>query len=1408
MLTTNQHQNDQSMHELLEWNQALLYNASDGIHILDENGHLVLASKKFYDMLGYDGAEMTGIHVSKWDRNQNPTQLNAILQKNLQLTDAFTFETQHRRKDGSLIDVEISALPLFLQGKHLLYCSSRDISERKILEKNLRQQIHFNTLLSNANEAIATATTEPELLQNLCDLIVQIIGAPLAWIGKPATDGYIQFVAASGNVAHLQQIRASIHVDSVDGQGMTGTTWRRARALYVSDIALGASNAARTEQAYQNGLLARASLPIMRRGKPWGIVAIYFAEHTHFAAELRKILEDLAMDIGFGLDRLDIIQSERDSNTYNLLLLNNMASGIIVIRYPERIVEQSNEYALAFYGIRDKNTLLLQHSRKLFMNEADFERMGEFSSQVLKNGHGMLHDMAYQRQDDGSTIYADLSGQRMPSHDNIQRIIWTIIDVTERHQHEQKLQHLSEEYQSLLDNAVTGIVLVRDGKIVSCNTRLARMTGLSMEQLVGTPTRQIYSDDVNYARVNAAYADLIRQQFVYIKNVSLLHAKDGFRLCDFHGRMLPDGVTSVWTIEDVSRREMDTRRLRRLSHFNTLLSEANQIIAKADNEAALLETICALPLQFTEAKLCWIGKPDDDSRVHFLASAGATDYLNRICISTSPDIPEGYSMSGESWRNQQAIFTTNLDNQPAMQPWQGITKAFGLNSCASLPIWRAGEIWALLTVYYEQEDIFDSGLQKILEDLAEDISFGLDRIDILTQQRKADAFNMALLNSATAGISVVRYPERTIIDANQAFMDIMGYTHTEQFQHQPAQQIYSNTSQNRHMVKLAENILRHERGSLRDMKVLRTDGRTIFIDISGQLLPQEDVDHPIIVWTSVDVTERHRLSVELSRQALFDALTDLPNRRALDLELERAMARVNRHNCILVTCMIDLDGFKPINDTHGHDAGDRVLKEVAHRLRENLRRTDFVARLGGDEFVLLLEDCHSIDEAIIALNKIGDAVQQPIRLSPESSVQIGLSAGISIYPFLDNNNPDMLIRYADQALYVSKELKNSRLHYWSLYSDNHIVQPTPVQSMLETGALEVFYQPILDNLSRQVVGVEALARIRNEHGQLLTPAEFLPWLNTDDLFELSRNVLLQSIQDITSLDDRGLQLWISVNIDPTSISARCVNCLKTLIEEHTISAERIVLEILESSNFLEQKNALDHLLELKTLGVCLALDDVGSAYSSLLRLKTLPIDKVKLDQSFVRTLEQDPTGILFTATVLDLARDLGVGMVVEGVETDDILDAVSVLGIPLLQGYQIARPMPLAELTAFLDNLPVRRPQHPTSLLGVYAKQIVHDRSLRNILRQHNKIVNSIQLGNTNACPIHDDLIRMDFAVDHLLHRQHHLYHVAIATFHEALTDNPVNENWQPIQTAQDEFLTTLLHYYQKGKASHALVPT
>ncbi|OFC61620.1 hypothetical protein BAE30_04370 [Acidithiobacillus caldus] len=587
-----------------------------------------------------------------------------------------------------------------------------------------------------------------------------------------------------------------------------------------------------------------------------------------------------------------------------------------------------------------------------------------------------------------------------------------------------------------------------------------------------------------------------------------------------------------------------------------------------------------------------------------------------------------------------------------------------------------------------------------------------------------------------------------------------------------------------HMV-VVEEIMTREDGQLatfetRKVPVFTPDGQRQGLVVLGR-----------------DITERKAAEARVQHMALYDELTGLPNRRFLGIRIEEDMARATRHNRLLAVCMLDLDNFKPINDTYGHEAGDEVLVVIGKRLSEILRRSDFIARLGGDEFVLLVEDLADVDDLTQTLVKVDDAIATPIQLSNGTTIKVGVSMGVILYPLGNEETGDQLLRGADQALYESKAHKADRAHSWTLFGQEQQAARMPAQRLLDAGALEVWYQPILDNRAPGVVGVEALARLRDEDGKLWSPAEFLPQLQEKDLFELSRQVLQRALIDLSALDALGLALWVSVNVDPRSFSEDCVTCLREMIAQGAVDPSRITLEILEGSDFLEQQAALEYLLALKAQGVRLALDDVGRAYASLLRMKDLPIDEIKLDQGFVRTLEERPQDLHFVKSIRDLAEGMGINLVVEGVETGDILDAVTVLGVNFLQGFGVARPMPLTQLQDFLACRPSVHRWHPASLLGLYAAQLVDYSALKKAIRQNPHLVDYKTLADASNCPIHDALHRLGLDDGGPLDRLHQEYHRAMADVDTQLTPSSTYNDWSAVEQAQKAFETCILERLQ-----------
>ncbi|MDA8383659.1 MAG: EAL domain-containing protein [Betaproteobacteria bacterium] len=927
-------------------------------------------------------------------------------------------------------------------------------------------------------------------------------------------------------------------------------------------------------------------------------------------------------------------------------------------------------------------------------------------------------------------------------------------------------------FSDALFDALGTVVLVIDGQgsIERMNDAAQQLMGPVKAEVIGVPYQwERFVPEHERARVRNAFQALREPSALPDLESHWISHTGEERLFRWVNSRLegPDGrpsrlITVGMDITDQRKLEQELKtsshRLQRLSDFNALAGQVNQAIAAASDEATLLATICELAVRYARLELAAIFRPGAQGRFEALAAAGEVAYLAGLALSTDPATAEGRGPTGNAWAGKKAVFVDDFEQCQALSPWRERYRRFGFSATASLPIVREGKPWGVFSIYHSERNVFDDDLRASLEELAFDISRGLEQIESRSLQD-------ALLNNSVAGIFLVR--ERIIRQANVRGARMLGYEPAD-LVGRPARMMFVSDGEWARFQDEFAGLEAADECQVSSVRMKHKDGSVLIGDFSAVRLKGREAWS---VWTIEDVTERERLGEELARQALFDQLTDLPNRRALEREFHKAMARVRRSGKMLAVVMMDLDGFKEINDTHGHDVGDAVLQTVGRRLQGALRRTDFIARLGGDEFVLLVEDCGAVGDLAEVLNKVEAAINAPIPLVHDLAVDLTVSAGICFYPEIETDNPETLLRYADQALYASKAAKADRLHFWTRYGIEGPRRETSAQALLRGGALRVFYQPVLDTDRAKIVGMEALARLQGVDGRIVSPGEFLPGLTPADLFDLSSQVLHQALSDLAQLDAVDASLWVSVNVDPRNITESCIVCLRDQIRSSRIAPSRIYLEILEGSPLEQRHLVLEHLRALKAEGVRLALDDVGSAYSSLLRLKDLPIDKIKLDQGFIRTLEDHARDLHFVASILDLANGLGVDMVVEGVETEDIFDAMCMMRVPNLQGYNIGRPMPFGELKAYLRRPPPAVHRQPTTFLGVCARQLSNHNALKRVLL-NNPGLFSEALAQANHCPIHEDLHRFGVPDDHEISRLHRDYHRLMARWqNQALAD-------------------------------------
>jgi diguanylate cyclase (GGDEF)-like protein/PAS domain S-box-containing protein len=464
-----------------------------------------------------------------------------------------------------------------------------------------------------------------------------------------------------------------------------------------------------------------------------------------------------------------------------------------------------------------------------------------------------------------------------------------------------------------------------------------------------------------------------------------------------------------------------------------------------------------------------------------------------------------------------------------------------------------------------------------------------------------------------------------------------------------------------------------------EQKHVCLDGTEVQVELASTRLTFHGSESVLVV--TRDITERKRYESQLRHQATHDTLTGLANRALFNDRLRRAVASCRRYGRTVALAFVDLDRFKMVNDSFGHDAGDTVLKEVAARLLGVVREIDTVARLSGDEFVILFEDLESQEIVTQMMERVLPAVSQPLALAGEEIV-LTCSAGVSVYPS-DGEDGDATLRNADTAMYRAKEKGGNAFEYYTSdmnsRSKEHLVLSAGLRRALEREEFFLEYQPQLDLATGHLSGMEALIRWNQTERGVVPPAQFIPVCEqTGLIIPIGQWVLRKACEWTRSMGDKlGHTPIVSVNVSARQFRRTDL----ALYVEQVLAAtgfppHALELELTESMVAQDASFAVQTMRSLKALGVRIAIDDFGTGYSSLSYLKRYPIDRLKIDKSFVWGIASDTDDETICRTIISLAHNLGLAVIAEGVESEAQLAFLRAHGCDEVQGYLIGRPMP------------------------------------------------------------------------------------------------------------------------------------
>lgn len=734
-------------------------------------------------------------------------------------------------------------------------------------------------------------------------------------------------------------------------------------------------------------------------------------------------------------------------------------------------------------------------------------------------------------------------------------------------------------------------------------------------------------------------------------------------------------------LDSLNKSELQLGRINRLYAAWT---ESSEVIVRQKDELLLLNSICQILAKRVPFELVWVGVPGNDGFVHPVASSGiSTEYLGMVKVfSMDADKLEGQGPASSAIRSgEHKVFNQFLEDANAY--WHSAAARFNFNSVGAFPISRSGKVYGCIAVYSSELNFFSPELIGLMGGLADDITFALDNLDRENQQRSAA---VKLEQAATVfeyskeGI-IVTDADNKIVSVNRSFVEITGYSAEEVIGRNP--NILSSGYQNRDFYEQMWTEILQTGSWQGEVWDRRKNGEAYPEALT--IIRVKNIDGAVINHLAIfsDISERRLAQERIQQLAHYDVLTGLPNRVLFTDRLEQAMISAQRNHSKISLLFLDIDRFKQINDTLGHGVGDQLLQSVGQRLLECVREQDTVSRQGGDEFIVVLSDSGA-EGAELVVEKIMQNITQPYIIE-QHDLRITASVGIAVYP--DHaQDCESLIKHADVAMYQAKESgRNCYLHFdpaMNASSYERLQLETALRGALERDELRVFYQAQVGLHDGHVVGCEALVRWQHPSLGMLYPEKFIPLAEESGLIvAINYCVLEQAIKQYSAWRDAGFEsLTMSVNL--SALQFRQHNLLQQiqdLLQKYAVPAQALELELTEGILMQGVERTLATLHELTAMGVIVSIDDFGTGYSSLSYLKRFPIQKLKIDQSFVRDVTTDASDATMVRTIILMAHSLRLQVIAEGVETQEQVTFLRQCGCEYAQGYYFARPATAAE---------------------------------------------------------------------------------------------------------------------------------
>lgn len=807
-----------------------------------------------------------------------------------------------------------------------------------------------------------------------------------------------------------------------------------------------------------------------------------------------------------------------------------------------------------------------------------------------------------------------------------------------------------------------------DGRIFSANATAHRMFGYDNDELNGMRVAAVLPDANHVGAVFGALGEVCGEN-VPANTTEVVGLRKNDTEFPVEAVVTPFDGGYICQLRDISRRQMS-------ESMDAILHATLRRVLRGQTYEQFCSFLCEKIVELLGCPLVWIGRKEKDGSIDVCAVAGKLAAGFPAKPIRWDDLTETFGPTGQAIRSKRTFVVELADDK--------IVDADGRE--------HIRQIIAFPLVTHD-------GVDGVLE-----IHSGLGKLDSVTIQRietfslrvamamqfAADQQSMRLQRAAleiSPNAFVITDETGAALWVNNAFCIQSGYRREEILGHKLVHQ--RTDFQNEAFYSEMWSVLRAGKGWRGEIVERHKSGSLYTVDerISPILDANGDLAYCVIVRD--DVTDRKNAEGRIMHLANYDQLTGLPNRRLFHEQLRQILRRAESRGKKVALIFADLTNFNRINDTLGHAAGDNLLKTVAERLLKMASPKDFVARIGGDEFTMIVEDVPNTETAALSARTMIETILAPIFLDG-TEVNIGANVGISIFPD-DGTEPDKLVNFADMALRTAAHSAPNSYFFFSQEMNEETEDRLALERDLRKGLVQnefaLFFQPQLDVKTGKVNAVEALVRWFHPTRGMVSPVRFIPIAeDTGLIIPLGDWILKEALRYMKLWDQMNLpEISVAVNLSAIQFQQEdLAGSIEKVLTDSGVDPKRLELELTESVVMQDARKADNILSRLSRIGIKLAIDDFGTGYSSLSYLKRFAVDRLKIDQSFVRDMTHNYDDAEIAQAIINLGHTLGLEIVSEGVETKEQLELLKKQGCDVIQGYYISKPMPAADLPDFL----------------------------------------------------------------------------------------------------------------------------